>query len=101
MLSYDEIKSRYDKIGKYMGSRTNPEVKKFGKRVVFPVNNFVRDDFGDERVQMRDEYLREIIAKEERKATDKQQDLDMHRKILHQIQESLAEAAQQKKALIY
>lgn len=34
------------KLGKHVGTMTNPEMRKFGKKVVYPANIYVRDDFG-------------------------------------------------------
>jgi len=47
---------------------TNPEMLKFGKKVVYPPNNYVRDDFGLEKQRARDEQLRQIFEKEEQRA---------------------------------
>jgi hypothetical protein len=82
ILSYEEANERRDKLGTYLGKITNPEMKKFGKRVVFPVNNFVGDNFADEKVSIRDEYLRAIMTKEEKKLSQKQKERDFHTQIL-------------------
>lgn len=66
ILSYDQQDNIISGLGKHVGFMTNPEMKKFGKRVVFPVNTFIRDDFMEEKVQYRDAQLRQMLEAKER-----------------------------------
>lgn len=66
ILSYEQHDNIITGLGKHVGSMTNPEMKKFGKRVVFPVNTFIRDDFLEEKLQYRDAQLRQMMEMKER-----------------------------------
>jgi len=41
-------------------------MRKFGKKVVYPPNNYVRDDLGLDKQRARDDQLRQIFEREER-----------------------------------
>jgi hypothetical protein len=43
-----------------MGLRTNPELKRFGRKVVFPVDYRMRENIEFEKIVNRDEQLRQI-----------------------------------------
>ena len=68
ILSYDQHNEFIQKLGKHIGTMTNPEMRKFGKKVVYPPNNYVRDDYGQDKQRARDEQLRQIFEREERQA---------------------------------
>ncbi len=57
-MSYEQHNEYISKLGKHIGTMTNPEMRKFGKKVVYPPNNYIKDDLKSEKKLARDDQLR-------------------------------------------
>jgi hypothetical protein len=68
-----------------VGYATDPELKRFGKKVIYPIGNYIRGDTAEEKRRLRDEYVRQMFANQEEKQTLKETDLVYHKQLLSQI----------------
>lgn len=56
ILSYDQHKKNLAKLGTYVGVMTNPEMGRFGKKVIYPLTNYIKDPEKAEQRVLGKEY---------------------------------------------